>query len=372
MTPIGRHEADWEGLAGSALREALAAATSRRIAAVYLSAFAPGPLCGIRDPAGRIAKILAADGQCADVGVHGPFLTGGHALYRALADLDTGAIDGDALVIGVEKMTHRSAAEASELLAPRVVHTVEQTHGATLPALAALATTAYTREARVPQAAFDDVAVKSHDHASRNPLAHFQRPITRSDVAHSPLVADPLRRFHCAPMSDGASACVIGTDASPGNGIAVRGWAHGRDASIFHERHNLARFDAAARAAHAAFAMAKRTPRDVHMVEIHDAFSPFELMNLEALGFFDRGDAWRALVRGQLHSGGILAVNPSGGMKARGHPIGVCGLSSLFEVWQQLTGHAGGRQHPGASCAMIQSAGGVARDTFVFVVEASA
>ncbi len=152
----------------------------------------------------------------------------------------------------------------------------------------------------------------------------------------------------------------------------MRGWAHAQDAPLFHERSRPGRFDATARAARDAFAMAGRSPRDAHVVEIHDAFSPFELMNLEALGFYAAGDAWRALARGHLHVGGRMAVNPSGGMKARGHPIGVCGLSSLFEICAQLTGNAAARQQPGAGCGVIQSAGGVARDTFVFVAEAAA
>jgi len=106
------------------------------------------------------------------------------------------------------------------------------------------------------------------------------------------------------------------------------------------------------------------------VVEIHDAFSPFELMNLESMGFFAAGDAWRALSRGELAVGGRLAVNPSGGMKARGHPIGVCGLTSTYEVIAQLTGAAGARQQLGARVALVQSAGGVAPDCYAFVMEA--
>jgi acetyl-CoA acetyltransferase len=107
------------------------------------------------------------------------------------------------------------------------------------------------------------------------------------------------------------------------------------------------------------------------VVEIHDAFAPFELMNLEEMGFFGAGTAWRALEAGELHVGGRLAVNPSGGMKARGHPVGVCGISSVFEMLEQLTHSAGERQHPGARRGVVQSAGGVSRDTYAFVMEAS-
>jgi acetyl-CoA C-acetyltransferase len=106
------------------------------------------------------------------------------------------------------------------------------------------------------------------------------------------------------------------------------------------------------------------------VVEIHDAFAPFELMNLEAMGFFEYGEAWRALARGELSPQGRMAVNPSGGMKARGHPIGVCGLTSMAEIQAQITGQAGERQHSDTRVALVQSAGGVAPDTYVFIVEA--
>jgi len=273
---------------------------------------------------------------------------------------------GDVLVIGCEKMTHIDAARAAGLLAPRVSDPVEQRHGATLPALSALAASAYRETLRVPLDAFDAVAVKNHAHGALNPLAHFREAIDAQTVRRSPLVADPLRRYHCAPVSDGAAACILSRDHG---GLVVRGWGRALDTPRFHERTRPGEFHAATRAARDAFAMASRTPADVHVAEIHDAFSPFELMNLEAMGFFAPGSAWRALARGELTIGGRLAVNPSGGMKARGHPIGVSGLTSLAEVYLQLTGQAGARQQPGASLAAIQSAGGVSRECFAFVME---
>jgi acetyl-CoA C-acetyltransferase len=183
-------------------------------------------------------------------------------------------------------------------------------------------------------------------------------------------VADPLRRHHCAPMSDGAAACVLSGEA-PAGAVRLRGWGCGIDAPRFHERVHPGRFHAARAASRAAFARWGRATADVDVVEIHDAFTPFELMNLESMGFFPFGEGWRALARGELAVGGSLAVNPSGGMKARGHPIGVCGLTSMAEACLQLTGRAADRQQPNARAALIQSAGGVARDAYVFILEAA-
>jgi acetyl-CoA C-acetyltransferase len=263
-------------------------------------------------------------------------------------------------------MTHVDAGTAAGLLAPRV-NPVEKLYGATLPALGALVTRAYMRSYDVPYRALHVVAVKNHRNAARNPNAHFRREIDVSEAAGSPLVADPLRRHHCAPMSDGAAACLIGPT---GEGPSLRAWGAGVDARLLHERADLGRLQAASVAATRAFTRAGIVPDDIDVVEIHDAFSPFELINLEELGFFPLGEAWRALEAGELEVGARIAVNPSGGMKARGHPIGVCGLSSVVELYDQLTGTAGRRQHPGARVGAIQSAGGVSRHCWVFVLEA--
>ena len=367
MTRVGKSEADYATLAGAAAAQALDGVDGSAITAVFLASFAPRELCGFTDPAAAAMEAIRARVSLPRVPLHGPFKTGGEAMFRALEHMRATA--GDVLVLGCEKMTHVDAGTAAGLLAPRVSDAIEERHGATLPALAALATIAYARSARVPTRAFDEVAVKNHMHAAHNPLAHFQRTVTREEVQASPLVADPLRRHHCAPMSDGAAACVLSHDCGS---VRITGWGAGLDAPRFAERTRPATFRAATVAAGAAFAMAGRRARDVDMVEIHDAFSPFELMNLEAMGFFQSGQAWRALARGELAIGGRLAVNPSGGMKARGHPIGVCGLTSLFEVAEQLAGTAGARQQPNARIAVIQSAGGVAPDCYAFVLEAAA
>jgi acetyl-CoA acetyltransferase len=372
MTRFGRLDAGYMDLLGEAADAVLADADPGRIGAVFYASFAPTELCGVHDPASELSISLKRSYPGLDAPVYGPFKTGGEALFAALETITGGRgaagprPDGDVLLIAGEKMTHRAAAEAAGLLAPRV-NPVEKLYGATLPALGGLVCRAYMRAHRVPYGAFHLVSVKNHRNAARNPLAHFQNEIDIDAVATSPLVADPLRRHHCAPMSDGAVACVLGTS---GDGITVRGWGTGEDARLFHERRSLDRLESAARAAEVAFTRAGVTRDQVDIVEIHDAFSPFELINLEELGFFRPGRAWRALADGELDPGGSLAVNTSGGMKARGHPIGVCGLSSLAEMYAQLSGEAGLRQHPGAGLGVIQSAGGVSRFCYVFVVGA--
>jgi acetyl-CoA C-acetyltransferase len=371
MSRIGRLEEDYSSLLSGALATVLCDIDSGAVDSVFISSFAPRELCGIVDVRETVRAALRALGIRTEPPVHGPFRTGGEALYHAIEHCHT--VRGDVLVVGCEKMTHIDAATASGLLAPRVSDAVENAHGATLPALAALAVRAYMDAFRVPEAAFDRVAVKNHAHAARNPNAHFRREVTMAEVRSSPMVAEPLRRLHCAPVSDGAAACVLTSgERTPADALRLTGWGRARDALRFHDRVHPGTFVAATMASRDAFAIARRRPSDVHVVEIHDAFAPFELMNLEAMGFFAYGEAWRALVRDEFSPGGRLAVNPSGGMKARGHPIGVCGLTSLAEICAQLRGEAQERQHPGARVCVLQSAGGVAPDTYVFVVEAAA
>jgi len=367
MTRFGRLDSGYLDLVSEAAADVLTGHDAEGVRRIFFSSFAPVELCGIPDPAGAVAAVLRERFPGLVAPVVGPFKTGGEALHHALEWMDDRiGSDGDAMVLACEKMTHVDAGTAAGLLAPRV-NPIEKLYGATLPALGALVTRSYMRDYGVPYHAFHRVSVKNHVNAAKNPLAHFRKEIDIDEVASSPLVADPLRRHHCAPMSDGAAACLLGNGEGA---VTFRGWGMGTDARLLHERRALGRFQAAASAARTAFLRAGVEPGDVDVVEIHDAFSPFELINLEDLGFFPIGQAWRALESGELDIGGRLAVNPSGGMKARGHPIGVCGLSSVAEMYAQLTGAAGERQRRGARLGTIQSAGGVSRHCYVFVMEA--
>jgi acetyl-CoA C-acetyltransferase len=362
MTRFGKLPTGYLDLVCEAAGEVLSDDDSGRVERVFFSSFAPRELCGIENAAGEVAGALGRRFPGLDAPVLGPYKTGGEALFHALqSPAERG---GDTLLLACEKMTHVDAGTAAGLLAPRV-NPVEKLYGATLPALAALVTRSYMSNYNVPYGSFHKVAVKNHRNAARNPNAHFRSEIQTVDVAGSPLVADPLRRHHCAPMSDGAAACLLG---GTGDGAVFLGWGQGVDARLFHERMNLGRFPAATAAAYSAFSAAGIRPADVDVVEIHDAFSPFELLNLEELGFCRLGQGWRALENGELDIGGRLAVNTSGGMKARGHPIGVCGLSSVVEMYDQFAGAAGERQQKGAQIGVVQSAGGVSRNCWVFVL----
>jgi len=365
LTRFGRRDDDLVAITLEAVRGAVEGRDIGRISDIYLASYAPGELCDIADPFRMLTLAIQAEYPAMRATYHGLYKTGGAALFGALTDASPTNGTGERLVVGSEKMTHLAPGTAAGILAARD-NEHDRSYGATLPALGALVTRVYMHTRGVPETALHWVATKNHQNGALNPKAHFQKRVTLDEVAASPLVADPLRRYHCAPTSDGAAAVLL----SPTEGEACfRGWARGLDVPLFQDRDDLGRFLATARAAEEALAVAGVERGDIDIVEIHDAFAPFELMNLEDMGFYRAGTAWKALEAGKLDIGGVLAVNTSGGMKAKGHPIGATGLSSTVEIHEQLTQQAGPRQHPGARMGMIQSAGGVSPESYVFVID---
>ena len=367
ITPFGRLDGDLISIVLDAVRPVLSTTDVRDVGHVYIASYAPGELCRMTDPFRRISRAVQADFPGLRATYHGIYKTGGEALFTALEDISAAASSdaGEALVLGAEKMTHIAPAVAAGILSQRE-KPHDRAYGATLPALGALVTRSYLGKYRIPQTALHQVAVKNHEHGAKNPNAHFQRKVSQRDVLSSPLVADPLRRLHCAPTSDGAAAVLL----SATDGTAwYRGWGKGTDAPLFQERGDISRFVATAEAAETAQRMAGVRLGDIDIVEIHDAFTSFELINLEEMGFYPRGTAWKALEAGNLWLNSALAVNTSGGMKARGHPIGTTGIASSIEVHTQLGGRAGSRQHDHARLGMIQSVGGVSNESFVFIVD---
>ena len=181
------------------------------------------------------------------------------------------------------------------------------------------------------------VAVKNHANGARNPLAHFQEPVTLETVLESRLVADPLRLYHCCPISDGAAAVVVRAERAP---VRIAGIGQGSDYLALRYRDDFTGFRATREAARTAFRMAGFGPERVEVAELHDAFAPFELISMEDTGLAPAGKAARMVAHGETALDGRLPVNPSGGLKARGHPLGATALAQVVELCWQLTGQA--------------------------------
>ena len=181
----------------------------------------------------------------------------------------------------------------------------------------------------------------------------------------SRMVADPLRLYHCCPISDGAAAVVVRAERAP---VRIAGIGQGSDYLPIRYRHDFTGFRASQDAAQTAYRMAGFGPERVDVAELHDAFAPFELISMEDVGLAPAGKAGRMVVEGETALDGRLPINPSGGLKARGHPLGGTGLAQVVELCWQLTEEATGRQVP-ARVGLAHSIGGLATSNWVTLLE---
>ena len=269
------------------------------------------------------------------------------------------------MVLAAEMLSHLEPREASGVLA-RIATTEERSLGLTMPGMTALMARAYMERHGATEDDLADLAVKAHATALRNPMAHRGRRLTREDVLADRMVADPLRRYNCAPLSDGAVAVVL-TSRYKGS-VRVSGIGAATDRLRYTERQVLDGFPATGRAAAQALSMADLTPGDVHLLETHDAFSNLEWSNPEDLGLMAEGEGLRAFRAGETAVDGSLPINPSGGLTAKGHPVGATGLGQVAEVFWQLAGEARGRQVD-AAAGIAHSIGGFGASVFVTVLE---
>jgi len=262
--------------------------------------------------------------------------TGGMAFHVAAHALETGRFER-ALVVGAEKMTDRSTAENTKDLSASL-HMSEVAAGATMPGLAAIVAARYLERYHLTTSLCDVSTVHARAMAAANPNAHFQKPVTLEEVAASKPVALPLRLLHCSAISDGATAVVLEKGAGP---ATVLGLGQGFDALRIVDREDLTSFAATRVAAKRAYEDAHLTRKEVNVIELHDAFSPFSMITFEDLGMCGPGEALEWFEKGWVGLNGRLPVNPSGGVVGRGHPVAASGLAEIAEVALQLRGEAG-------------------------------
>jgi acetyl-CoA C-acetyltransferase len=214
------------------------------------------------------------------------------------------------------------------------------------------------------------VAVKNHAHGLLNPLAQFQSTITVQDVLESVMVADPLRVLDCSPITDGAAAVVLAAlplARSRRPPVKVAASAAATDAIALHDREDLAWLRSTEVAAASAYKRAGITPADLSFCEVHDCFTIAEVMAIEALGLVERGKGGEAAASGMTALGGRVPVNPSGGLKSKGHPVGATGIAQIREAVLQLRGEANDRQVEGARWGLTQNMGGTGASSVVHV-----
>ena len=334
----------------------------RSVEALFVGAQNPEELAGSGNLATSLADALALAPKAA-VRVECASSSGA-AVFELAAESVASGRYCSVLVAAGEKMTHLPTGRVNGILA-EVLSPLERDLGLTMASLAAISARAYMHRYGLTREELALVPVKSHANAMLNPIAHFQKAITVQDVLGSRPVADPLRVYDCSAVSDGAAAVVISSETGE---VSVAGIGHGTDALAVQHREDICCLRATREAARQAFGRARLGPGDIDVVEAHDAFSILELIDLEDLGFYPKGEAGRALVKGETGLGGSLPVNVSGGLKARGHPVGGSGLAQITELFDQLTGNAGKRQVDGAAVGLAQSIGGFGCNNLVTIL----
>ena len=299
------------------------------------------------------------------------FKVGCQAIASGMADA--------VLVTGVERMRVVNGLEGTDFVASLSQQEVEYIYGVTLPSLAGMFARLFMDRFGVERKHLVMIAIKNHENAMKNPYAHIQQTVTMEGiltapeaVVNNPPIAEPLHLFDCCPVSDGAASLVVVSEEVAaklgGPKVCVAGIGQATDTHAVHEREDPTDLKAVRIASERAFSMAGLTPQDVDVAELHDAFTILEIAESEASGFFKRGEAHKAIERGETRLDGTLPINTSGGLKAKGHPVGATGVAQLVELTWQLRGEADQRQVKDAKIAYACNFGGFGNNVVATVL----
>ena len=298
--------------------------------------------------------------------------SGNDAIRQAVYAVGGGYVDV-ALVLGTDKV--RDTASSStfwDWMSTNRDMAWDLPLGLISPASFALHVARYMHEFGATREHLARVAVKNHHNGATNPYAHLRFEVTMEQVLNAPMVVEPFGLLDCTPQSDGAaSVLVVSKDVAArytDHPVWVRGVGTGMDRIMHAHKEDLSSFAATRRAAKQAFTMAGINPQNIDVAEVHDCFTGVEMMTYEDLGFCGRGEAPRLLEKGETSMGGSIPVNPSGGLKSKGHPPGATGIAQCTELFEQLRGHAV-NQVDGAHWALAHNIGGPTAVAAVTVLE---
>jgi acetyl-CoA C-acetyltransferase len=381
MTKFGRHDdKTLLNLMTESSIKALedAGAGDRNIDAVYAASMLAGELNHQVAVGSALVDQLALVPAAADRVENGP-ASGGSAVKNAYCAIACGLYD-TVLVTGGEKMRHVPGEVITDYIATMTNIEAEYVHGVTLPSLAGMLARLYMERYGVTEEDLARVAVKNHLNGSKNPYAHIQQPVTLEGIygspeaeVNNPIISDPIRMYHCCPVTDGAASVLLAATEKAreftDTPIRITGVGQATDRMAVQDRKDPAVLEALRVSAAQAFKMSKTTPRDMSFAELHDAFTILEIVESEDAGFFEKGTGHKALRDGVTALDGKFPINPSGGLKARGHPVGATGVAQIVEMTWQLRGEADRRQVKNAQRAFSCNLGGFANNIVAFVLE---
>ena len=300
--------------------------------------------------------------------------TSTNAFKHAVQAVENGIHDV-VLVGGVEKCTPVTGIDTPEMtriFVSAADRQYEQPTGITFPGVFALMTKRHMEQYGTTEEQLAEIAVKNHAHGTHNPRAHFGKDTSIEAVLDSPLVVDPFHLMDCCPFSDGGSAAVVVSDEYADSfdaPVDVTGLGHGTDLVPVSDKADPLATQAARDAAERAYDQAGITAADVDFAEVHDCFTGAEVLATEALGFVEDGEGGPAAAAGRTSLDGDMPINPSGGLKAKGHPIGATGTAQVVELTEQLRDEAGDRQVADSSVGLAHNLGGDTGSAFVTVME---
>jgi acetyl-CoA C-acetyltransferase len=305
--------------------------------------------------------------------VEGACASGGLAIREGFLSIASGM--NDVVVVGgIEKMNDVGGTAATETLATAADQEWEAFFGATFPGIYAMIATRHMHEYGTTREQLAQVAVKNHANGALNPYAQYQSPISLESVLRSTMVAYPLGLMDCSPVSDGAASVVLcaADKAKKFTDKLVKITASGQasDTLALHARRDICTLDATVYAAQMAYKQAKVTPKQIDFAEVHDCFTIAEICAIEDLGIVEKGQGGKAIENGITTLDGTLPVNTSGGLKAKGHPVGATGVAQIVEAALQLRGDAGKRQVKDAKRGMTHNVGGSGATCVIHILEA--
>ncbi len=297
--------------------------------------------------------------------------SGGLALRQGVMSILSGFHD---VVVagGVEKMTDVLTGQTTHTLATAADSEWETFMGTTFPGLYAMIARKHMKDFGTTREQLAMVAVKNHANAKNNPYAQFHFDITVEDVLKSTMVADPLRLLDCSPITDGAACVILASEEKAkeftDSPVYITGSGQASGTIALHSRKQISVVDSTVNAANEAYKRAGKEPKDMQVAEVHDAFTIGEILAIEGLGFVEVGKGGSATEDGITKLGGKIPVNASGGLKAKGHPVGATGVAQAVEIAMQLRGEAEGRQTD-ADVGLSHNVGGSGGTAVVHIYE---
>lgn len=287
--------------------------------------------------------------------------SGATALRAGIMAIESGLYD-TVLVAAAEKMTSVSTNRATEALAAAADDDFESSVGLTFPGVFAIAAVAHMQEYGTTEEDMARVAVKAHKNAAKNPLAQFQKEITLEKAMTPRYISWPLKLFDCSPISDGAAAIVLTSNekAKQYTDLPVKIIGTGQASASMNlcDRQNLTSFESSVLASKRAYEMAGLGPKDMDFAVVHDCFTIAEIIAMEDIGFFKPGEAAKAVSDGITEMDGDKPINPMGGLKGVGHPVGATGVKQAVVVYRELIGDAGANQISKHNVGMQHNFGG--------------